>query len=163
MQRSTDRIRTTHVGSLARPPALLDLMKAAAGGQPVDPAELAETERLAVADVVARQRSAGLDVISDGEQTKTGFFAYIGKRLSGFEPRPGRDPLAAFRAEIDSFPEYYPTEAAYLDAVADALHVEYAAIVEAGFTLRSTIPSSPTCSATAPGPASRSSRPPGGT
>jgi 5-methyltetrahydropteroyltriglutamate--homocysteine methyltransferase len=207
MQRSTDRIRTTHVGSLARPPALLDLMKAAAGGQPVDPAELAETERLAVVDVVARQRAAGLDVVSDGEQTKTGFFAYIGERLSGFEPRPGRDPLAAFRAEIDSFPEYYqqylkgamtggmaapavplsctgpvsyighqrlrrdldllraavgeiggtdpdqafvcavapsgvggneyyPTEAAYLDAVADALHVEYAAIVAAGFTLQ---------------------------
>src|SRR6266571_3794426 len=43
----------------------------------------------------------------DGEQTKTGFFAYIGERLSGFEPRPGRDPLAGFRAEIESFPEYY--------------------------------------------------------
>jgi 5-methyltetrahydropteroyltriglutamate--homocysteine methyltransferase len=204
MQRSIDRIRTTHVGSLARPPALLDLMKAAAGGQAGDPAELAETERLAVIDVVARQRSAGLDVVSDGEQTKTGFFAYIGERLSGFEPRPDRDPLGSFRAEIDSFPEYYeqylkgamtggmvapavplactgpvsyvghqrlrrdldllraavgeadpdqafvcavapsgvggneyyPTEAAYLDAVADALHVEYAAIVEAGFTLQ---------------------------
>jgi 5-methyltetrahydropteroyltriglutamate--homocysteine methyltransferase len=107
MQRSTDRIRTTHVGSLPRPPALLDLMKATAQGRAVDPAELAETERRAVADVVARQRSAGLDVISDGEQTKTGFFAYIGQRLSGFGPRPGRDPLDSFRAEIDSFPEYY--------------------------------------------------------
>jgi 5-methyltetrahydropteroyltriglutamate--homocysteine methyltransferase len=93
MQRSTDRIYTTHVGSLARPSALLDLMRAAAAGKPVDEAERAEAERLAVADVVARQRSAGLDVISDGEQTKTGFFAYIGERLSGFEPRPGRDPL----------------------------------------------------------------------
>jgi 5-methyltetrahydropteroyltriglutamate--homocysteine methyltransferase len=57
--------------------------------------------------VVARQRAARLDVISDGEQAKTGFFAYIGERLGGFEPRPGRDPLAGFRAEIDSFPEYY--------------------------------------------------------
>ena len=102
MQRSTDRIFTTHVGSLARPPALLDLMRAAADGQPPDEAERAEAERaeaerLAVADVVARQRAAGLDVISDGEQAKTGFFAYIGERLSGFEPRPGRDPLAGFR------------------------------------------------------------------
>jgi hypothetical protein len=61
----------------------------------------------AVADVVARQRAAGLDVIGDGEQSKTGFFAYIGQRLSGFEPRPGRDPLDTFRAEIDAFPEYY--------------------------------------------------------
>jgi 5-methyltetrahydropteroyltriglutamate--homocysteine methyltransferase len=89
MIRSTDRIRTTHVGSLARPRALLDLMRAAAEGRPVDPAELAETERQAVADVVARQRAAGLDMISDGEQTKTGFYAYIGQRLSGFEPGHG--------------------------------------------------------------------------
>ena len=88
MLRSTDRIRTTHVGSLARPPELLlDLMRAAAQGRPVDPAELAGAERRAVAEVVARQRAAGLDVISDGEQTKTGFYAYIGQRLSGFEPR----------------------------------------------------------------------------
>jgi len=107
MQRSTDRIYTTHVSSLARPAALLDLMRAAGAGQPVDEAERAEAERLAVAEVVARQRSAGLDVISDGEQTKTGFFAYIGERLSGFSPRPGRDPLAGFWAEIESFPEYY--------------------------------------------------------
>jgi 5-methyltetrahydropteroyltriglutamate--homocysteine methyltransferase len=88
MLRSTDRIRTTHVGSLARPPALLDLMRAAAQGRPADAAELAEAERRAVTDVVARQRAAGLDMISDGEQTKTGFYAYIGQRLSGFEPRP---------------------------------------------------------------------------
>ena len=87
MQRSTDRIYTTHVGSLARPAALLDLMRAAAAGEPVDETERAEAERQAVADAVARQRSAGLDVVSDGEQTKTGFFAYIGERLSGFEPR----------------------------------------------------------------------------
>ncbi len=204
MIRSTDRIRTTHVGSLARPRALLDLMKAAAEGRPVDPAELAETERKAVADVVARQRAAGLDMISDGEQTKSGFYAYIGQRLSGFEPRPGRDPLEGFRAEIDSFPEYYeqyltgamtggmaapavplactgpvsytghdrlrrdldllreavgqaspdevfvcavapsgvgsneyyPSQSDYLAAVADALRVEYAAVVDAGFTLQ---------------------------
>jgi len=89
MQRSIDRIYTTHVGSLARPPALLDLMRAAAAGGPPDPAGLAGAERRAVADVVARQRAAGLDVITDGEQSKTGFFAYIGQRLTGFEPRPG--------------------------------------------------------------------------
>ena len=65
MQRSTDRIRTAHVGSLARPPALLDLMRAAASEQQADPAELAETERLAVADVVARQRSAGKPPIGE--------------------------------------------------------------------------------------------------
>src|ERR1700759_1752170 len=107
MQRSTDRIRTTHVGSLARPAALLDLMKAAAAGKGPDPVELAEAERQAVADVVAWQRAAGLDVISHGEQSKPGFFAYIAERLIGVEPRPDRDPLAGFRAEIGEFPEYY--------------------------------------------------------
>ena len=105
MKRSTDRICTRHVGSLPRPAALLDLMQAAAQGRDHDAGELARAERQAVAEVVARQRAAGLDVISDGEQSKTGFFAYIGERLSGFEPRPGRDPLAAFRAEIDAFPD----------------------------------------------------------
>jgi len=53
MQRSTDRMYTTHVGSLARPAALLDLMRAAAAGEPVDETERAEAERQAVADVVA--------------------------------------------------------------------------------------------------------------
>ena len=107
MQRSVDRIYTTHVGSLARPAALLDLMRAAAGGRPGDPARLADEERRAVADVVARQRAAGLDVITDGEQSKTGFYAYIGERLSGFEPRPGGGPMEKFRAEVECFPEYY--------------------------------------------------------
>src|SRR3974377_724351 len=107
MRRSTDRIYTTHVGSLARPPALLDLMKAAAGGELAAPAELAGAQRRAVADVVARQRAAGLDVVNDGEQGKTGFFAYIGQRLSGYEPRAGRNTMDKFRPEIDEFPEYY--------------------------------------------------------
>src|ERR1700735_1989815 len=104
MQRSTDRIYTTHVGSLARPPALLDLMKAAAQGHDVDPAALAEAERLGVTDVVAWQRSAGLDVIADGEQTKPGFYAYVRDRLSGFEPRPDRGPMAGLPARIARCP-----------------------------------------------------------
>ena len=83
MQRSTDRIYTTHVGSLARPAALLDLMKASAAGQSAGDTALAAAHRAAVADVAARQRAAGIDVINDGEQSKTGFFAYMGQRLSG--------------------------------------------------------------------------------
>jgi 5-methyltetrahydropteroyltriglutamate--homocysteine methyltransferase len=106
MQRSTDRIYTTHVGSLARPAALLDLMRASAAGEQVDQAELDAAQRRAVADVVARQRAAGIDVINDGEQGKTGFFAYIAQRLSGYEPR-GRETLGKFRPEIEEFPEYY--------------------------------------------------------
>lgn len=72
MQRSTDRIRTTHAGSLARPAAPLDLMRAEAAGNPASPGEREEAERVAVAGVVAWQRAAGLDVISDGEQSKPG-------------------------------------------------------------------------------------------
>ena len=60
MQRSTDRISTTHVGSLARPSALLDLMRAAAAGQPVDETERAEAERLAVADVALAEAAGQL-------------------------------------------------------------------------------------------------------
>ncbi|TVZ00870.1 hypothetical protein EAS64_36635 [Trebonia kvetii] len=107
MRHSAERIYTTHVGSLPRPAALLDLMKAAAEGRPVEPALRAEAERFAVADAVARQHAAGLDIVSDGEQSKTGFFAYIGQRLSGYEPRPDRSPLDGFKPEIDAFPEYY--------------------------------------------------------
>lgn len=204
MQRSSDRIRTTHVGSLPRPSGLLDLMRANAQGRAVDAGKLAEAERQAVAETVARQRAAGVDVVCDGEQSKAGFFAYIAERLSGFEPRPDRPSTVKFRAETEAFPEYYEqyfksamtggaavsvaplsctgpvsyighdrlrrdlenlraavgdagpdevfvpavapsgvggneyyaTESAYLDAVADALHVEYQAIVDAGFTLQ---------------------------
>lgn len=60
-----------------------------------------------MADVVGWQRAAGIDVVNDGEQGKTGFFSYILQRLSGYEPRPGRSALDSFRAEIDEFPEYY--------------------------------------------------------
>lgn len=106
MQRSTDRIHTTHVGSLPRPSGLLDLMRAKAQGQEADPGKLAEAERQAVADTVARQRAAGVDVICDGEQSKTGFFAYVAERLSGFEPNPGSSTVK-FQAETEAFPEYY--------------------------------------------------------
>jgi 5-methyltetrahydropteroyltriglutamate--homocysteine methyltransferase len=107
MQRSIDRIYTTHVGSLARPPWLLDLMRASAAGEPVGQAKLADAQRHAVAGVVAMQRAVGLDVVNDGEQGKTGFFAYIGQRLSGYEPAADGGTLEKFRPEIEQFPEYY--------------------------------------------------------
>ncbi len=72
MQRSTDRIYTTHVGSLARPRELLDLMQAEAQGREVDQAELAAAERRAVTDVVDRQRSAGLDVVATASRARPG-------------------------------------------------------------------------------------------
>jgi 5-methyltetrahydropteroyltriglutamate--homocysteine methyltransferase len=108
VKRSDDRILTTHVGSLARPHALLDVMRAREHGEPYDPVALAVLEREAVADVVRRQADAGIDVVADGEQSKLGFFQYLAERLGGLEARPGRLPLApSWQLEVDMFPEYY--------------------------------------------------------
>lgn len=106
MQRSTSRILTTHCGSLPRPTDLLDLMKAKINGEPYDESAYEARLRSAVADVVRQQVDCGIDVVTDGEQGKRGFFAYINERLAGFEPKPGPRP-AMFQAEVEEFPEYY--------------------------------------------------------
>jgi 5-methyltetrahydropteroyltriglutamate--homocysteine methyltransferase len=106
MKRSTERILTTHCGSLPRPKDLLDLMRARARGEPYDAAAYAARVREAVRDVVRQQVACGIDVITDGEQGKLGFFAYVSERLTGFEPRPGERPTL-FAAEVAAFPEYY--------------------------------------------------------
>src|SRR4051812_35155552 len=89
MKRSTDRILTTHTGSLARPKPLLDLMKAKEQGEPYDQGAYDRTVNESVAEVVRRQAECGIDVVNDGEQSKTGFNHYIRERLSGFEPTEG--------------------------------------------------------------------------
>jgi 5-methyltetrahydropteroyltriglutamate--homocysteine methyltransferase len=101
VKRSTDRILTTHVGSLPRPKSLLDKLRDGADGPEMD-GGVAE----AVGAAVGQQVAHGVDVLTDGEQGKTGFFAYIGERLTGFEPRPGARG-AAWSAEVSAFPEYY--------------------------------------------------------
>jgi 5-methyltetrahydropteroyltriglutamate--homocysteine methyltransferase len=101
VKRSTDRILTTHVGSLPRPKPLLDEMRDGEHGPEMDSA-VAEAVGAAVDEQVAH----GVDVVTDGEQGKTGFFAYIGERLTGFEPRPGAR-ATAWSAEVSAFPEYY--------------------------------------------------------
>ena len=207
MQRSTDRILTTHAGSLPRPADLREMVTAKSSGQPYDAEALARRLRSAVAEVVQQQREAGLDSINDGELGKTNFTNYARERLSGFTEPPrtpqetpaaqlifGRDlqafpeyfatrssfagagqnpvfctgPLtyqgqAAVQADIDNFTAalqgieieeaflpavapgtiehwlrnaYYPNDEAYLYAIADAMHEEYQAIVDAGFLLQ---------------------------
>ena len=106
MNRSTTRILTTHCGSLPRPTDLLDLMKAKIHGEPYDPDAYTARVRRAVAEIVRQQMDCGIDVPTDGEQGKQGFFAYVNERLGGFEPRPGPRP-AMFQAEVEAFPEYY--------------------------------------------------------
>ena len=100
------RILTTHVGSLPRPKHLLDLMKARIDGRPAGSAGYSEAVHDAVRDIVRLQSENGIDIVTDGEQGKLGFFTYMRERLGGFEPRPGsRAP--AFAKEVESFPEYY--------------------------------------------------------
>ena len=106
MHRSADRILTTHVGSLPRPRDLLDLMCQEVSGEPYDKAVYAARLKSTVRDIVAKQAECGVDIITDGEMSKSGFFMYVKERLSGFEPRPGQGPRK-FAAEIDAFPEYY--------------------------------------------------------
>ena len=203
MKHSTERILTTHCGSLPRPKDLLDLMKASASGEAVDASTYAARVRSAVADIVRQQAETGIDVVTDGEQSKTGFSAYIIERLAGFTPKSDTR-RTSFTAEMEAFPEYYEqyfsqrmtggrvapvgpvectgpvsyrgqeavrrdvenlkaavagvqpqevfmpavspsgvgsnayyrTEEEYLAAVADAMHEEYQAIVDAGFLVQ---------------------------
>jgi 5-methyltetrahydropteroyltriglutamate--homocysteine methyltransferase len=108
MQRSTERILTTHVGSLARPPGLLEMMREKENGRPYDPAAFDQLVRDAVRDVVRRQVAAGLDVVTDGEQGKVSFLTYVKERLAGFDQVEGETLLApSWQREIDDFPEYY--------------------------------------------------------
>ena len=110
MKRSTNRILTTHVGSLIRPPKLLELVRAkesgdAAGAQAYDRC-LTES----VAEVVRRQAQAGIDIVNDGEFGKsTSWSLYALKRVSGFEMRPikpGADPFAR-GADRERFKDFY--------------------------------------------------------
>ena len=89
MKRSTERILTTHVGSLTRPAEIIDAMRARVNKEPYDQASFAESLRKGVSEVVHRQAEAGIDIVSDGEYGKSGFAVYINERLGGFECRPG--------------------------------------------------------------------------
>jgi 5-methyltetrahydropteroyltriglutamate--homocysteine methyltransferase len=84
MKRSTERILTTHTGSLPRPDDLIRMMFAKEEGVPVDPAALAARIRAAVAEVVGRQTAAGVDIVSDGEMSKPSYATYVKDRLHGF-------------------------------------------------------------------------------
>src|ERR1700734_2446490 len=91
MQTSTDRILTTHTGSLPRPKPLIDLILRREKGEAIA-ADAFEGEVVkAVDDVVAQQIAAGIDVVSDGEMSKPSYTTYIRHRVSGIE----MDPRAA--------------------------------------------------------------------
>jgi len=109
MKRSTSRILTTHTGSLIRPPQLLQLVRARQGGPQIDQQTFDTTLHESVADVVARQVTAGIDVPNDGEFGKsTSWSLYALKRLSGFELREvkGANPFARGGDRL-RFQEFY--------------------------------------------------------
>jgi len=200
---STDRILTTHTGSLPRPKPLVDLVLAREEGRAVDAGAFEAESARAVEDVVARQIAAGIDTISDGEMSKPSYTTYIRHRVAGIAPDPraaelGRDIMigrdlqehpdfAQSRGNFSAVPFpgcvgelrykdrsaldrdiahlkaaaeklrpndvfmtapspgiltrfiinlHYPTEDAYVAALADVMRTEYRAIVEAGFILQ---------------------------
>lgn len=105
MKRRTDRILTTHVGSLPRPVDLLDMMKTKLTGEggPVDATVYNQELTDAVAECVSKQAECGLDIITDGELSKPGFFVYVKERLAGFEPRPDQQ-REIYATEVAVFP-----------------------------------------------------------
>lgn len=99
MKLSSDRILTTHVGSLPRSAEVIDVLYKKENGEPYDPAVFAATAAAGVDDAVARQAAVGIDIVSDGETSKVGYATYIKDRLSGFAghyPRPPHLDLAPY-------------------------------------------------------------------
>ena len=87
MKRSTDRILTTHVGSLVRTPEIMRGIKARMLNQPYDADQFAADVRRGVAEVVRKQVEVGIDIPNDGELGRQGFSVYANQRLAGLEPR----------------------------------------------------------------------------
>ncbi len=84
MKTSQDRILTTHVGSLPRPPELRQILVKKDQGEAYDRADLDRLVRQAVIDIVRRQNAVGVDTVNDGEMSKPGYSTYIADRLTGF-------------------------------------------------------------------------------
>jgi 5-methyltetrahydropteroyltriglutamate--homocysteine methyltransferase len=202
MKESKDRILTTHVGSLPRNDAVLQLLEARENRRGFDAGEFERTMRQAVLDIVRRQVGIGIDVVSDGESSKISYATYVHDRLSGFADEGNSSPsrphldvapfpnfrkkmaqltgsqrfkrvacvgpiavrdrealtqdLANMRTAVDAagpteaflnaaspgviasfLPnQYYGSHEDYIEAIADAMREEYAAIAAAGFLLQ---------------------------
>ncbi len=102
MKLSSERILTTHTGSLPRPEPIMELLLAVEHGEAVDQAAFDAAMPGAVAEAVREQVAAGIDVVSDGEMSKVGYATYVKDRFSGFE---GESAPVRFR-DLDDFPDY---------------------------------------------------------
>ncbi|MDP6574448.1 MAG: cobalamin-independent methionine synthase II family protein [Rhodospirillales bacterium] len=107
LRSSAERILTTHVGSLPRPPGVVDLLMAREEGVAVDEDAFETAVREAVAAVVARQVEVGVDTVSDGEMGKVSYVTYMKERLSGF----GGSTVRAVPTDLLDFPDYPATKA----------------------------------------------------
>jgi 5-methyltetrahydropteroyltriglutamate--homocysteine methyltransferase len=106
LQQNSHKIQTTHIGSLPRPHTLLDIMKKKYGGEAIDEADYEKVLRNSIVECVAKQVACGIDIVTDGEFSKPGFFTYVQERLDGFEARPTKK-MALFQKELAAFPDYY--------------------------------------------------------
>src|SRR3954453_20684075 len=110
MKYSTDRILTTHAGALPQPDDLKQMHGAGTSGQSVEEASFSARVRAAVAEIVKKQISCGLDIINDGELGKSNFSRYARERLSGFterQARPEDHVSSIFARDMVEFGDYF--------------------------------------------------------
>jgi 5-methyltetrahydropteroyltriglutamate--homocysteine methyltransferase len=104
MKTSTDRILTTHVGSLPRSEAVVALLEARENRAPFDAAAFDREMRQAVADIVKRQVELGIDIVSDGETSKISYATYVRDRLEGFSEE-GSTEMPKPHLDVRPFPD----------------------------------------------------------
>ena len=104
MKQSTDRILTTHTGSLPRPPDMLGLLVEEQQRRLSERAQLDDSVRAAVQDVFNRQVDTGLDVVNDGEQGRVDYTVYVKDRLTGYDGES--TPLGGMTDDVPSFPNW---------------------------------------------------------
>ena len=108
MESSTDRILTTHCGSLARPRPLLEIMREKEHGRDYDADAFAAAVAEAVERSVHRQAEVGIDVVNDGEMGKSSFFTYVVERLEGYSSDDGEPVMPpSWKRETEMFPDFY--------------------------------------------------------
>jgi 5-methyltetrahydropteroyltriglutamate--homocysteine methyltransferase len=119
MQRSTDRILTTHAGSLPRPASLLPMVFAQESGESVDADQFEAGVRSAVKETVRKQVVAGVDVVNDGEVSKPSYATYVKDRLTGLGGEGSIETVAASVMNLEEFPDFADHMAATMESVSE--------------------------------------------
>jgi len=106
MQRNTDHIQSTHVGSLARPDELREILRKRHEGEPYDEAAYHKLAAQAVADIVAQQVAAGIDIVCDGEMSKVSYTSYVKHRVTGIGEGSKSGDRTTYPQHIKAPPDY---------------------------------------------------------